>query len=71
MKNLKKVGKILDKAEQRAISGGRPGSYPDCTSNCDCYHWFPSNESYGYVCYKPTFAPGQCVQGIYYEPPCG
>ena len=70
MKSILKLGMALSKAEQKKISGGRSSS-GGCTSDCECYWSHGGNDSFGYVCYNPTGHFGICVEGIYFEPPCG
>lgn len=69
-KQILKIGNALSKAEQKSIQGGFGGA-GECSTDCDCYWLYPSNPSFGYVCYNPTGQYGICVQGIYLEPPCG
>ena len=67
-KQILNIGNELSKSEQKSILGGNSG---ECSTDCQCYWMYPSNDSYGYVCYNPTGTHGVCVPGICWFPPCG
>lgn len=64
-KAILNLGKVLNKTEQKNISGGF--SSQRCNTNSDCCN-FQHNSSYGYVCNNQSRT---CVPGIFWENPCG
>ncbi|AXT18335.1 hypothetical protein D7030_08235 [Flavobacteriaceae bacterium AU392] len=78
MRNLQnlKGAHSLSKNEQKEIKGGlfiggTGNTNDECNNNCDCFHSHgPSNLSFGFVCAN-IGGSNRCVEGIYFEPPCG
>ena len=72
LKHISSLGKILNKSEQKEISGGF-FAINRCTTNSDCCG-FPNNPSYGYVCTSAgqDGSSGFCAPGLYLpgENPC-
>ncbi|MEO1032654.1 hypothetical protein [Winogradskyella sp.] len=69
MKNVLKLGKALNKVEQKQIVGGLLKGQCNTDSDCCIY---PHTISYGYLCNGATpSGPGICVPGIFFENPCG